>query len=268
MFKILDVAVFRPVDLERIECDTFVRRVEFHAETPSTNDLALERAAGERVPTPLLILTERQTAGRGRGANRWWSAPGALTFSLLLDAAAENLPTQRWPQVSLTAGLAVCEALQRFLPPVEIGLKWPNDVFILDRKVCGILVETSSRRAGMLVLGVGINVNNSFAAAPPDVRSIATSLTDVGHCDYDLPDVLIGVLRQLAGRLQQLATGADDVWQRWQTFSMLTGRTVHLEAGTRQVVGVCQGIDRQGALVLRTDSATERFFGGIVRRFE
>jgi BirA family biotin operon repressor/biotin-[acetyl-CoA-carboxylase] ligase len=260
-----DAAIFTPADLQRIESETLVRRVELHGELPSTNDLALQRAADEGVLAPLLVLAERQTAGRGRGANRWWSAPGALTFSLLLDAAAANLPTERWPQVSLTAGLAVCEALQRFLPPVEIGLKWPNDVYLLDRKVCGILVETSSRRVGMLVLGIGINVNNSFAAAPPDVRAIATSLTDVGHCDYDLTDVLIGVLNQLADRLQLLAAGSDKLWQRWQTFSMLTGRTVHLEAGSRQVTGLCKGIDRQGALILQTESATERFFGGIVR---
>ena len=87
-------------DLPRLLAETFVRRLEFHEELPSTNDLALRLAGDESSETPLLVLANRQTAGRGRGVNRWWSNDGALTFTLVGDFVDPQSP-QRWPQISL-----------------------------------------------------------------------------------------------------------------------------------------------------------------------
>src|SRR5438034_451345 len=99
-------------------------------------------------------------AGRGRGTNRWWSADGALTFSLVLEAPQERLPMSRWPQVALVAGVAVCEALERMAPRAEMRVKWPNDVYLAGRKICGILSESVPARRDRIVVGIGVNVNN------------------------------------------------------------------------------------------------------------
>src|SRR3954462_5863357 len=94
----------RPMfDLDRIENCGLVARIDYHETIGSTSDRAMEIGALDEAQLPLLVLTERQTAGRGRGANRWWSADGALTFSLVLAAPTERLPPTRWPQIALVA---------------------------------------------------------------------------------------------------------------------------------------------------------------------
>src|SRR4051794_9611453 len=94
-FILHNLSVF---DLERISRSGLVAHVEYHESLGSTNDRALELAASETPPLPLLVLTERQVAGRGRGTNRWIAEPGALPFSVLLEAPADRLPPSRWPQ--------------------------------------------------------------------------------------------------------------------------------------------------------------------------
>ena len=106
---------FSPTDLERIVDETLIAHVDYHLAIGSTNDRALELTQQDDALYPLLVLAEAQTSGRGRGSNLWWSSSGALTFSVLLATEAAGLPTERWPQVSLTVGLAVCEALEELL---------------------------------------------------------------------------------------------------------------------------------------------------------
>ena len=259
---------FSPEAFERVHAESFVRQIEFHRELSSTNDLALQLAGRDDFQTPLLVLTENQTAGRGRSANRWWTNSGALTFSLVIEAVSVNLPAKRWPQVSLTAGLAVCEALGTFLPEARLGLKWPNDVYLKGRKLCGILVEVPPQRTSRLVLGIGINVNNSFRSASHELQAIATSLFDVFQNHFDLTDVLVPVLKQLARRLESLVAKDACLWNDWQQLCLLRGRTVHLEIGSGRIVGVCRGIDPDGALLLQTESGIERVFSGVVSRIE
>lgn len=255
-----------PHNFQQLPGETFVRLVEQHAEIGSTNSRAVE-LAGEDLPTPLLVIADKQTAGRGRGVNRWWSADGALTFSLLLDAAQCSLPPDRWPRVSLATGIAVCEAVQSLLPTGAVGLKWPNDVHLGGRKVCGILVETPPR-SGRLVLGVGLNVNNSLAAAPDEVRVRATSLSDVAGGEFDRREALALVLRRIEQNLALLAADEAALARKWQALCVLKGRAVELELGQRRVSGRCQGIDHEGALVIQSSIGPERYFAGVVAKFE
>ncbi|MEX2286292.1 MAG: biotin--[acetyl-CoA-carboxylase] ligase [Planctomycetaceae bacterium] len=261
-------AIFLPEHLRRIQNETFVTQVEFHRELPSTNDRAVELIAEGRFSAPLLILAERQTAGRGRGGNRWWSGPGALTFSLVLDAGALRLSADRRPQISLTAGLGVCQALDEALPNHKFGLKWPNDVFLGARKVCGILVDVPSQKPECLIVGIGINVNNSFQDAPEELRPLATSLADTTGERFDPAEVLIRVLLELARSLELLLGEQSALRSAWMSRCILHGRTVHLQSGPRMTVGVCRGIDIDGALLLETDSGMERALGGVIARVE
>lgn len=259
---------FTDADLDRLKSETFVEHVEWHAELASTNDRALDTDWSANANGPTLVLTDCQTAGRGRGANQWWSQPGALTFSLVLNTAETNLPMVRWPHVSLTTGLAVCHTIEALLPEADVGLKWPNDVFLQSKKVCGILVEVPPGRSGKLVIGVGLNVNNSFAEAPQEMREIATSLRDVAADVFSLTDVLVDVLQRIEQEIQSIGSDSASLMQRFQQRCVLTGRTVELTAGDRSTVGVCHGIDADGAIVLWTGEQTERFYGGVISHYE
>ncbi len=258
---------FSDADLDQVSSSTFVKQVEFHHAIDSTNDRALQLARQQNFDAPMLVLAESQTSGRGRGQNQWWARPGALTFSLLIEADAAQLPPQRWPQASLTAGLAVCEAIEELLDEPAIHLKWPNDVYVQHRKVCGILIEPPPQRKQVIVIGIGINVNNSMEHAPTDLQSTATALCDAAEREFSLADVLVRVLLRLQDRLNWIGQRDDELRTRWRERCLLTGRNVHLDAGTRRVVGLCHGIDDEGALVIETENATERCFAGTVTRF-
>jgi BirA family transcriptional regulator, biotin operon repressor / biotin---[acetyl-CoA-carboxylase] ligase len=254
-------------ELDRIVAETFVERVEHRAELASTNSRALE-LAGEESAACTLVVADRQTDGRGRGANRWWSAAGALTFSVLLKPDRLSLPTRRWPQVSLTTGLAVCDAVDELLGDSAARLKWPNDVYLDGRKVCGILVEANDGRERNLVVGVGVNVNNSASSAPAELRATSVALCDVAGRSLPRVDVLIAILQQLARQLDRLGRNLEELPTQWTRRCLLTGRRVEIELTAGRRTGVCRGIDAEGALILETDGGTERFVSGVVTRFE
>ncbi len=250
--------------LDRLTAETFVKRVDYHHQVESTNDVGLKLCEDGGLETPVLVLTENQTAGRGRGSNQWWSTAGALTFSLVVDAEQIGLPQVLWPRASMTAGLAVCETLEQLLPGQEIGLKWPNDIHLNARKVCGILVEVGLKESNCLVVGIGLNVNNSLADAPEPLKSMANSMFNVTDRQHDLTDVLVRLLNQLEEKFSLLANGDHDLASAWQKRCVLTGRTVQVDCGPNSIVGGCEGIDEDGALVLRTEAGIERLFGGVI----
>jgi BirA family biotin operon repressor/biotin-[acetyl-CoA-carboxylase] ligase len=216
------------LDADEIRAATFVRHIELHDTLGSTNDRAAELALDTNIELPALVVARHQTAGRGRGQNKWWSGEGALTFSLLLEPAAFGSETRTWPQVSLTTATAVCDALRRELDAVNIpqsersspatagnpklcpclGIKWPNDVLLDGRKIAGILIESPGGAApakDRIIIGIGININNSWQTAPADMTSNGASLCDVTDAKCDLQSVLQCVLAQLHSRLIELA---------------------------------------------------------------
>jgi len=256
---------FTASNLQKISHHPFLAGFDYQRQLPSTNDYALRIATDNHYPLPLCILTEQQTAGRGRGSNRWWSEKGALTFSLLLSTVEHNFLKQHPGLVALLTGLTVCETLETILlKEYTLGLKWPNDLFVNGRKICGILTEVPPSRFEKMVIGIGINVNNSLAAAPPEIQAVATSLCDLTAGQHSPTDVLLAVLDRFEARWK-LFTEETDLSLPWQRYCLLSGRTIEIESGSRQVKGLCRGIDAEGALLLETDNGVEQVFSGAVK---
>lgn len=251
-------------ELKRVEAETAVAEIAYRPEVSSTNDWALElaREAGHRLP--LLVLASRQMQGRGRGANRWWSATGALTFSLLLDTRQVLPAPAALPRLSLISGLSVCKALASLVPGSEVRLKWPNDILLGRRKVCGILIESPARPKDRCVVGIGINVNNSLSEAPEEVRQQAISLADASGERWDLTGVLVDVLRQLEIAFADLAAGHLQLSNASRPWCALTGKLIAIAVGKKRFEGVCAGIDDDGALRVRTGESEQRLFSGVV----
>ncbi|MSQ97590.1 MAG: biotin--[acetyl-CoA-carboxylase] ligase [Gemmataceae bacterium] len=279
--------------LNRLPAETFVRAVEWHDEIGSTSDRAIELATAAKQELPLLVIAGQQTAGRGRGANRWWAAPGALTFSLVLEGTTLGVSADRWPRLSLATALVVGEVIRQLAPKADVQLKWPNDVYIAGRKVCGILLEAPASAPDRIVLGLGLNVNNSLAAAPPEIRDTAIALCDVigdrpnfylsssdiilqskngtvplgTEQPLDLYDVLCRLLIGMDQELKLLSRDNLRLAERWQPYCLLEGRTVTLRQGREEITGICESIDSDGALLLRTAAGTGRFISGTVADF-
>jgi BirA family biotin operon repressor/biotin-[acetyl-CoA-carboxylase] ligase len=277
-------------DLARIANSELIAAIDFYESIGSTSDRALEVGSQGEARLPLLVLAERQTAGRGRGANRWWSDQGALTFSLVLEAPSDRLPPQRWPQVALVAGLAVCEALQTFAPRAELRVKWPNDVYLGERKICGILSESIPGWRDRLVVGVGVNVNNrdqgsGFRVQEGDrgqgtgdrgqrsevrdqgvVRFAAVSLVEHDGVKRELTGVLLGVLDEFDRRWRELLEGGfDEAANAYRQRCFLSGKMVTIEQpGDQRIVGLCRGIDETGRVRLQTEKGEVAVASGAV----
>ena len=256
---------FTPHDLSRFERDSLVACVEFHRRLESTNDRGLLVAAQDDVRTPLLILTQEQTRGRGRGDNRWITRAGALTFSLVIDDDALGISADRGMAVSLVTAIAVRDALAAFHPTGEFHLKWPNDVWLGTRKVAGILLERPASRPSRLVVGIGVNVNNKMPPIAADqFTHPATSLHDATGEFQSLADVLHAILVSLRDGYKSFAEGTADWVSHWRQHCLLQGRNIVAHVGREQVRGICGGIDPQGALLVHTAAGDRALTSGSI----
>lgn len=230
-------------------------------ETGSTNaDLAAAAEAG--APAGLVLVAEHQTGGRGR-AGREWAAPrcSGLTFSVLLRPPPATRPTWGW--LPLLAGLSVATPLTR-LSGLDVGLKWPNDVLVAERKVAGLLAEVVG---DAVVLGVGINVSLRADELPVPT---ATSLHLAGSEVVDREPVLRAVLRDLADRYRAWCEANGDaetsgLLDDYRAACVTIGRdvTVHLPGG-RELTGRAGDVDATGRLVVHGTDGTEALAAGDV----
>ncbi len=252
----------RPLDIDRILSQTWIAQAEHHPAIGSTNDRAAERAGQGIAQLPLLVVADRQTSGRGRGTNRWWSGSGALTFSLLVDAETVGANLSRSPLVALATAVAVVETVGPLLDAHEVGIHWPNDVLADGRKLCGILVEVLPDRRH--VIGIGLNVNNTLADAPAELQATAGTLRDLSQREHDQTGILIELLKRLDGEFRQLRSDPKVVAARADARCLQRGRLLTLQWADRTVTGRCRGIAADGALLLETPTGVEPFHSGTL----
>lgn len=217
-------------------------RLLLRQECGSTND-ELRALALQGAPHGLVLLAERQTAGRGRRGAAWYAAPqDSLVFTVLLRP---NAPKTCWPRLALAAGEAVAEALDRF--HVEAGIKWPNDVWVHGRKIAGILVEAGT---DFVLIGIGININT--IDFPPEVETIATSLRLATGQTHRRAEVLAEVIHHLAQRTAEINEDFPSLLHLVRQRCVLTGHPVRLISASGIMSGRVVGIADSGALQLQT----------------
>lgn len=215
----------------------WVSEIRFLPETDSTN-LRATAWAVEGAASGSMVIADFQSAGRGR-LGRTWTAPAgsSLLFSIVLRPGSG---TDRWPLISLAAGVAVCECLAGF--GLKPALKWPNDVLLGDRKVAGILAEAAG---GVVILGIGVNVGR--VEFPENIASTATSLEAFTGRAFNR----LEVLSSLAGHLSGVVEGTVDAVPRgYREWSGTLGRHVRVDLGSGMVEDRAVDIDPSGGLVL------------------
>ncbi len=192
-----------------------------HLEECESTQIEARKLALEGAPAGLVVVARKQTAGRGRQGRAWLSTEGALTFSMVLR------PNPLTPRITLTAGVAVLEALDEL--GVHCQLKWPNDVMLEGKKLAGILTEAFSP---IVILGIGLN--------------LTTHPADVNATSIDLPRelVLAALLRHLPG-----PDDFDYVLATARKRSATLGREVTTSDGTH---GLAVDLDPDGALLVET----------------
>ena len=238
--------------------------MRWHGELDSTNAEARRLAeAGET--GPLWIAARRQSAGRGRQGRVWEGGEGNLAATLLLTL---DVAPATAAQLSFVAALAVRELAAGQAPGADIRLKWPNDVLLDGRKLSGVLIESGRRDDGRLWLAIGIGVN--LARAPSKVEPPAAALVEALPPSRPAPSPEAALQALAAGLAGWFETwdggeGFAVVRQAWTDHAAGLGRPCVARTGARSLSGAAEGLDADGALLLRLESgALERITAGEV----
>lgn len=250
----LDALVALPLVAQAWHCSTI----------GSTNDWARQQASDRRLPLPALYLADEQTAGRGRGTNRWWTGSGSIALSLVLPTAEFGVDLARGAPLSLIVGVAVVEALLDQRPNAVIGLRWPNDIYAGPRKLGGILVEGLA--SGRAIIGIGLNLNNRTDQAPDDVRRRMTSLVELTARSCDRTSIVASILARLEDNIALYVADPAQLGERFDEFSVQRGQMLSIDTPTGEVRGLCAGIAADGALLLHNEQGQQRIYSGSVRQ--
>jgi BirA family biotin operon repressor/biotin-[acetyl-CoA-carboxylase] ligase len=241
----------------------FSAKLHYLPETGSTNTIAMQ-AATAGVEEGTVIFADQQTSGRGRNGHSWHSEPGtAILASVVLRP--KILPAQSlW--LSLMAGVAVHEAILHSCG-IACDLRWPNDLLIQRKKVCGILTEISAdtEQLRFAIIGIGINANQS--SFPGEMDTLATSLRLETGKQWSRTELLIGLLKLLEAEYRSAlaANGEQTLLRRLESISSyVRGKRVHVDEGGGYD-GITDGLDARGFLRVRTTESTRIVLSGGVR---
>ncbi|MDQ9130465.1 bifunctional biotin--[acetyl-CoA-carboxylase] ligase/biotin operon repressor BirA [Serratia fonticola] len=253
-------AAINLLDAERILGLLEDKRVTVLPVVDSTNQYLLDRLA--ELTSGDACIAEYQQAGRGRRGRQWISPFGANLY-LSMFWRLEQGPAAAMG-LSLVIGIVMAEVLQR-LGAEQVRVKWPNDLYLNDRKLAGILVELTGKTgdAAQLVLGAGINMAmRETNASQIDQRWI--NLQEAGIA-IDRNELAAKLLNELRNSLRQFEIdGLAPFISRWRKLDNFIDRPVKLLIGEQQIFGIARGIDQQGALLLEQEGVIKPFIGGEI----
>jgi BirA family transcriptional regulator, biotin operon repressor / biotin---[acetyl-CoA-carboxylase] ligase len=239
-----------PFTPETVQDALSPRPARYFPQAGSTNDLALEWLQ-QGAPNGAVVIADEQIKGRGRMGRSWYAPPGtALMLSVVLRPSVAEMP-----RLPMMAAVAVCELLES-IGLKEARIKWPNDVHLSGRKVCGVLPEavwTGNTLAGA-ALGIGLNVRIDFTNT--ELAESATSIeTALGH-----PVNRLELLQLLLGRIDRWTTrlSSPELFEAWRSRLTTLGQTVSISVADGVVRGVAEAVDDQGGLLVRDSSGRQR----------
>ncbi|MFA6357830.1 MAG: biotin--[acetyl-CoA-carboxylase] ligase [Candidatus Omnitrophota bacterium] len=239
-----------PFEISRRLSTKFVgKKIYYFDYLASTMDLAMQLGM-QLAPHGTLVLAESQTKGRGRLGRSWFSPKyKGIYLSLILRPL---IPPAVSPVLTLLAAVSICEAVKKVLD-LDVQIKWPNDVFIHNKKFTGILTEMNAEvdKINFVVIGIGLNVNN-------DKKSLiaqATSLKEQSGQPVNRVVLLQELLRKIENNYFLLEDkGAGPIIDKWRNFSLTLGKRVKVYCQNKHIEGQAVDIDQDGSLLIRKDS--------------
>jgi BirA family biotin operon repressor/biotin-[acetyl-CoA-carboxylase] ligase len=234
------------------------QKVIYYPSLPSTNDAAREEAQKGAVEGTVIVAGE-QTAGRGRMKRGWLSPRGSIALSIILYPELTYLPS-----LIMVASLGVARCIEK-VAGLKAEIKWPNDVLINGKKVCGILIESEvkGKRADYAVTGIGINVNLKPADFP-QMPPTATSLYQELGRDVSQLDIIRCLLAEIESLYLALPTG-DAVYKQWRDSLVTLGKRVQVSSEETSYEGIAESVASDGSLILRQpDGSLRKIVAGDV----
>jgi BirA family biotin operon repressor/biotin-[acetyl-CoA-carboxylase] ligase len=246
-----------PYELQRdLSTEYIGREVHYYSEVDSTNEVA-KRLANEGAPEGTIVIAESQRSGRGRRGKKWLSPSGGVWMTIILRP---DIPPAKAPQLTLVTGVAVAETLDEECK-LDVGIKWPNDILIGEKKVCGILTEASISPQGLeyVVVGVGIDLNVDVKTFPPELRNGATSLKQELEKEIYSVKLVQRFLKNFETLYNDFKTGNfPKILKEWRKLSKTIGLNVEVHKKGKVVRGEAVGITNEGVLILEMDDGSLR----------
>jgi BirA family biotin operon repressor/biotin-[acetyl-CoA-carboxylase] ligase len=230
--------------------------IHYFKEVDSTNDVA-KYLAENGAEEGTVVVAEIQNRGKGRRGKTWISPPGGVWMSIILRP---DIPPSRAPQLTLVTGVAVAETLKKELN-LDVGIKWPNDILIGNKKVCGILTEVNAsiNKVNYVIVGIGIDMNVDVPLFPPDLQKGATSLKNELDTEINGAILVQKFLLNLEKLYDQFTSDKfPDILNEWRFLSKTIGSKVEVRTRGKTIRGDAVGINKDGILILELDDGSLR----------
>ena len=220
------------------------QRVIYYPRLASTMEVA-RRQARRGAAWGTVVIAGEQTAGKGRLGRVWLSPEGSLALSIILYPSLAYLPS-----LIMLAALAVVHSIEA-VTGLKAQVKWPNDVLVNGRKVCGILIESDVQGDTVVyaIIGIGVNVNLRLSDFP-EISSLATSLSDELGRDVSLLNLIRRLLVEVEGLYLALLAGGS-IYEEWRGSLVTLGKKVWVESGKNKYEGIAESVASDGSLLLR-----------------
>ncbi len=246
---------------EHLKTKIFGRRMYSLDSIDSTNT-HLKSLAVEGAEEGTLVITEEQTAGKGRLGRTWQTQKGMnLTFSVLLRP---NISANHLGIISIAAGVAVAEAIQE-LCKIQAECKWPNDILFDDKKLCGILCESviSPSKFSAVIVGIGVNVNQTMF--PTELNDIATSIARATGTTADRAALLAKILERLEFWYDKIQSDqTEEIIVQWKKNTTMLGKKISVNRQGAVLDGIAKEVDADGSLIFQTNGGEINIHSGDV----
>ncbi len=256
-----------PQEIQRGLSTSYVgKEIYYFPELKSTNIMAKEKALhrAERIDGGTLIITERQSAGKGRLGREWFSPAGGIWLSIILYP---QLSPSYISRITLMTAVAVVKAI-KVCTQIESQIKWPNDILISEKKVCGILTEMSAELdiINWVVVGIGINVNIGHREFPENIQENTISLKEASGKEV-LRVKLVQIFLQEFEKYYEILKRREfsSILKEWKLYSHTLGRRIRVDTGEKIITGEAVDINEEGALILKKeDSELAEIISGTI----
>ncbi len=244
--------ILEPYEIKRgLESKYIGHCIHFYDEVESTSDTAreyLENNAEEGT----VIIAGRQTAGRSRKKDDWASPEGGIYMTMILKP---DITLTQAPKLTIVTGVAIAKTLHDHFN-IDVGIKWPNDILIEKKKICGILTEGIGEydQLDAVLIGIGIDVNMSENKLPDDVQNVATTIKEEVNTKINRAEIIRVFFKVFEELYEKYQDGEFKyIVSEWRRLSATTGNRVKVYTNGRSIYADAVGIDNEGFLIVETD---------------
>jgi BirA family biotin operon repressor/biotin-[acetyl-CoA-carboxylase] ligase len=232
----------------------------FYFDRIQSTNLYAKQLIDEKIENGTIVISDVQTGGRGRKNRTWISPSGGLWFSVILYP---DIAPRSGMVITMAASISVSKAIKK-ITGLKTEIKWPNDILLKNKKVCGILTELDSdlKKINYVIVGIGVNVNNKIEN---QLNDIAISLKQVTRSDVSRDKLFRSIIKNFDVNYYRLKNNDFDyIKKTWLSYSNIMGRKVKITEEQNIIEGVVKDIDDNGYLILETKTEKIRIYNGDI----